>query len=325
MVRPGLGMRGFLGFGEESTYGTAVSRTNWLEINSETLVKESHLLESAAIIRRGIVNTKVGAGPIRVAGEIAFDVAYDGWMKLAKHAFGTVSSTQPDVTNAPTAYNHKFTVSDSLPTGLTIEVFRDSQEFVTEPNKSFLYAGCKVNSFSFSCSADEIAKASVGIIGQDESRVAKSTDSYSTAKLALFHHGSMKWNSNESEVSAVHITLTNNYGLRPKVGSRFSREPVPESKMTVTGSFTMEFVSWNEYDDFVNATERQLVIDFTGPLIQGSIYNQIKLTAAVSIIDNVRVMLNAPGRIMLEIDFKAYRTASANELQLDMRNTSSSA
>ena len=320
---PGIGMRSFFGFGEESTYGSPVTRTNYIEINSESFMKQVARLESSSIIRRGILNTKVGAGAISLEGDVEFDAHYDGWLKLAKHAMGTVTTTQPDVTNAPTAYNHQFTIADTLPTGLTVEIFRDNAQFTTEPNKSFLYKGCKVNSMQLSCGVDEILKVTCGLVGQDEGRVAKSTDSYNTARFAMYHQGVVLWNGEDIEVSQFSVTVDNQYAARPKLGSQFTREYLPDQKIAVSGSLTAEFSSWNQYDDFINTTEREMIATFTGPTIAGSITYLIKLTMPIALLNNVRIMLNQPGRIMAEMDFKAYRTASANELTMDVRNISS--
>lgn len=320
----GLGMRSYFGFGEESTWGTPVAPSNFIEINSESLNKQVGRIKASSIIRRGLRNTHVTPGGIMVEGDVSFEAQYDGWLKLAKHAFGTLVTSQPDVTGAPTAYQHKFTIADTPLTGLSVEVYRDTAQFVTEPSMAHRYAGCKVSRIEFGCAVDENLRVTCGFLGKDEARVAKATDSYNSARLAIYHQGVVKWNGEDIEVGSFNIALDNGLGMRPKLGSRYSREMVPDQKLNVTGSFEMEFKSWQQYDDFCNTEEREFRATFEGATIQGSIKQLILLVVPIGILNNVRASAEAPGRIMLNADFEAYRSESQNELELTVRNASAS-
>lgn len=318
----GLGMRSYFGFGDESTWSTPVAPTNFIEINSESFVKQVGRIEAQSIIKRGLRNTHVVPGGIMIDGEVSFDAQYDGWLKVAKHAFGTLVTSQPDVTNAPTGYQHKFTIADTPLTGMSVEVFRDTSQFVTEANYAHRYAGCKVGRFEMACGVDEILRVTAGFVGKDESRVAKATDTYNNTKVAVYHQGVVKWNGEDIQVGSFSIQLDNGLGMRPKLGSRFTREPVPEQKLQVTGSFEMEFSSWQQYDDFVATEQREFRATFEGDTIGGAIKQMILIVVPVAILNNVRVVADQPGRIMLAADFKAYRTDSQNEFELTVRNTS---
>lgn len=321
MGATGLGMKSHLGWGEESTYGTAVARPYFVEINNESIIKEDQRLETNSITRRGTLNTKVQQGGRSISGAFEFDCPYGGVEKLLKHAFGQIDTTSPDITNVPTAKTHTFTIADTLPTGLTFEVWRDNTNFITEANKAFVYAGGKITSMEFACAVDEILRVTCNIFGQDETRATKTTPSFYTDPLAVYHQGCLSWNTTEREVESFNISLNNNLEMRPRLCSKLTREPYPAGKVEVTGSFVTEFSSWDMYDDFVNASERAMTMTFTGPTIGGSISKSIVFTVGVSIISGCRVLLNNPGRIMMEIDFKAFRTTSANELVLAVTNT----
>jgi hypothetical protein len=323
MANAGLGMRSFLGFGEEVTWGTPVARTNFIEILNESITKNVGRIESQSILRRGIRNTHVVPGMVTVEGDIAFEATYDGWLKLAKHAFGAVASAQPDAGGSPLVYEHTFTLADTPPVGLTCEVFRDTSQFSSEPNKSFIYAGCKVSTFELACAVDEILKCQVSLVGKDEARGAKSTDTYGTAKVAVFHQGVIKWNGVDIEASSFSFRFDNGFGGRPKLGSQYSREPVTENKLEVGGSFEMDFESWDQYDDFVNTTEREFIAEFTGDTIQNAFKQMIKVTVPRALLHNVKVVLERPGRITVAADFKGYRHSSGtNEATMVVRNAS---
>ena len=97
-----------------------------------------------------------------------------------------------------------------------------------------------------------------------------------------------------------------------------------ENKIEVGGSFEMDFESWTQYDDFVSATHREFVAEFTGDIIEDSFRQLIRLTCPISDLQNLQVLLERPGRISVRADFKAYRTASVNEATLLVRNSSAS-
>lgn len=326
LTTPGLGMNSWFGFGEESTYGTQVTPTSWLEIEAESLAKEVARIEAKSILRRGVVDNKVVAGAIMVAGDVSFPAQYDGWLKLAKHAFGSVTESRPDITNAPAAYNHRFLITDVLPTGLTVEVFRDTTQFTTEPNKSFRFGGCKVDKMTFEAQVDQVLKVSMGFMGQNESRATYSAanPSFSNANYAIFTQGTVYWNGNDIEADKFSITLNNGLGSRYKLGSNLTRQPVPENKIVVSGSFEAEFQHWDEYDDFVAATKREMILDFRGATLGGAITERIKLTCSQTDIDKTHIILDKPGRIKLGIDFKCYRNTAQtqNEIVMDVVNTS---
>jgi len=316
----GLGLVGFLGYGQESVYGTPIARTNFLEINEESIGVEEPQIESGALAAVGIRNTKSVQGGVSVAGDFGFDAQYAGWERLLKHLMGSISSSRPDVTSYPTVWDHTFDIANSLPTGLTLEVYRATEDFVTEPSKSFIYDGCLISAGSFSCGVDDLLKCRFTVIGHNEARGSKSTPSYNTSKLAVYHQGIIKWNANDVEVSNFTIDIANTLEGRPKLGSRYTRQPKRSGKLTVSGTFQAEFTSWAEYDDFRAATERVFNAQFIGDVIGGTYYNQITFNLPVAKIVSHKVVLNSPGRLIMEVNFKAYRTDSANELTVVMRN-----
>jgi len=316
----GIGQRGHFGFGEESTYGTAVARPYFVEVNTESIVIDEARIETASLYRRGIINRRVGVGAKTVSGSIEFEAQYGGWLKLAKHAFGTINTSSPDPTSNPTVKLHTFTIADSLPTGLSLELFRDTTDFVTEALRAHLYSGVKINTMEFSCGVDEILKVNIGIMGQDEARVTRTVPNFATQNLALYHQGALTWGADTLEVESFSIQLNNNLELRPRLNSRVTREPLPADQVEVTGSFMLEFNSWAQYDDFRNATERQLSILFTGNSISGSYNHSIQLVCPVTILSGSTVYLSSPGRVKLEVPFKAYRDSTQGEFKLIVQN-----
>jgi hypothetical protein len=321
MATVGIGMKGYLGFGEESTFATIVPRTKFFDLTSESVVKSRELIESGALYRPGILNTKVVQGMVGIAGDMEFEAHYEGWGVLAKHCFGAVQST---VQANPAAYQHKFTIADVLPTGLSMELFRDTSGFASEASVANVYSGCKVTSINFSSGVGELLKVGISILGSNEERRAKSTEAFTASPLAVYHQGLLKWDGVDAEVTNFKIMLNNHLDLRPKLNSQISREPIRNGKLECSGSFTAEFDSWKMYYDFLNAAQRTLNVRFTGPNIANGYPYFMDFNINVAIIQGLRMNLNSPGRIILELEFKAYRTTTVNELELIIQNTETS-
>jgi hypothetical protein len=319
----GVGLTGFLGFAKETTYGTPVPRTNFLEINSEAIETQEKVVESAALAQVGIRTTRRAQGAVSIAGSFDYDAAYSGWERLLTECMGSISSQQPDVTGSPTVWDHTISIADQLPTGLTFEVFRGTETFVTEPNKSFVYQGCQITQVQMSCKVDDLLKVQFQMFGQQEARQAKSTPVYPTDPLAVFTQGVCQWNANDVFAENFMITFNNDLEQRFKLGSRFTRQPTRRGKLSVEVSFDAEFTDWSQYDDFRNATQRQFIAQFIGPSIPGTpFFRQITMTIPIGIIIAHKVNLKQPGRLIMNITAKAYRDGlGTNELSVVFRNT----
>src|SRR3990167_1824724 len=147
MGTAGFGHKVYVGLGEEATYGTPVTRTKFLDINSESLSLSHERVISGSLNQIGTRYLRVANGLFRIAGDVTFDVPYYDWEFILKHALGAVATTGP----ADFAYTHSFRITDALPTGLTVEIYRDSESFLgADDDVAFIYEGCKVNSLSLS-------------------------------------------------------------------------------------------------------------------------------------------------------------------------------
>jgi hypothetical protein len=282
------------------------------------------VIESAALAQVGIRTTKRAQGAISVSGTFDYDAAFSGWERLMTQTMGSISSARPDVTNAPSVWDHTIGIADQLPTGMTFEVFRGTETFVTEPNKSFVYSGCQITSVQLSCKVDDLLKVQFTMFGMQEARQAKSSPVvFPTDPLAVFTQGLCTWNNNDVAAENFQITFNNDLEQRFKLGSRLTRQPTRRGKLSVEITFEAEFVGFSEYDDFRNATQRAFVAQFVGPAIAGTaFFRQLTLTIPIGIIISHKVMLKQPGRLIMQITAKAYRDGlGTNELAVVFRNT----
>lgn len=319
----GLGHKAVLGIGEESTYGTPVTRTKFLELvgGGDGLVVDEEKIESQSMKEIGVRGDyEVQQGSVDVKGTVTFEVPYDGAEKIFKHAFGSVATSQPDSGADPLVYQHIFTMADALPTGLTLEVDRDVTAFV--------YEGCKIASIEFSCGGpDELVRVAAEVIGEDVQTGSATSPTVPAVGFFSAPQADLKWNSTSVPVSAFSVKLNNNLDKdRRFLGSRLRKEPTRAGgKVEVTGTFKAEFESTTHFNDFRNATNRALQIKCTGPGIgAASRKYELTLDCAVTKLIEYPVTAENEGRIMVEVSFKAYRNATEKELKLTLQNLVSS-
>ena len=130
-----------LGIGEESTYGTAVSRVNWRPaINTnllrtiERVPRPSLRTGAAGAMRRNHYTQADNAG-----GTASIELTYENCGMWVKHVLGAAATT------GSSPYTHTYTLG-TLPTGLTIENVRGT-------GTSEIFEGCRVNQGTLRCLA----------------------------------------------------------------------------------------------------------------------------------------------------------------------------
>ncbi|NOS67915.1 MAG: hypothetical protein HOO67_06180 [Candidatus Peribacteraceae bacterium] len=315
-----FGHKSFIGIGAESTWGTAVARTKFLELvkGGDGIDLEEEAMLSNSIATIGHDEAKHYAqGKISVAGPLIFEFPEEGAELLLKNAFGSVATAVPG--GGTNSREHTFTIADALPTGLTVEIHKDAPG----GSPSFIYSGCKVNQLEFAIGLDDRLRCTAQIVGKDVAKGAKSSETLPTRRPFHFADAVCKWAGSQVEVSEAKITLNNNLDVERRfIGSRLIKEPIRGgSKVAVTFSFTMEFDSITQFDDWRAATKRVLELTFTGEIIEGAIPYKLQLLCNVSRLTKAHPLINDGGRVTYEIAGMAFRDATDKELKAILTNT----
>ncbi len=216
-----LGKDARISAGEESTAGTEVARTAVARLVSTTL---------ARTVDKDVVPHLVGSGasaanPVdffetvgNVGGDLEINAAYQGsalglWLK---HSLGSVNTTG----SGP--YAHAFSLSGSLPAGLSLCVERGSGGLGDEE-----LLGCKINTFELSVAPGQVMACRMSIIGMGGS--ARGSDS-PPALATLYpithkHAGQLSFDSANYTLSSFALRINNNLTPLPELGSLYSSEP----------------------------------------------------------------------------------------------------
>lgn len=249
MAEPGLGDVAFLGIGEEgdTTWGTLANRTKFLRILNESLKVNGGF--NFPVV--GSFGHEQRAGvklPTFVDGDVELEVNYEGLGTVLKYMLGNLASSEPVHTASPTTDLRS----------VSLEIDRD--------RLASAYAGCKINSASFSQSRGEILKLVLGIIGKSESTTAAATaETFPTDSPVLDDHFAIETNDTAVQILEWSMEINNNLsgGDRSDLGSLAIKEPVRIDKQTITGTFLAEFDDTTIYGKFIARNKIKLEFLYT--------------------------------------------------------------
>lgn len=254
------GLNAQLGFVAESTYGTAVVVTKFVEFVSESLAAEIERIESRGLRagRRTLLSSQWAPGKIGVSGDIELELSNVGQGLLWLHAMGASGTTGAG------PYVHTYTPADLQTLYMTMQVGRP---FVGGTVQAMTYTGCKIAGWELSASAGEIAMVTFNILAQNESTaVALATATYpATYAPMTFVHGVLSLGGTPTDVRDVTITADNGladdrYFIK---GSGLRSQPIESNWRSYTWSATLDWATLTDYNRFKLGTEAALTLTFT--------------------------------------------------------------
>jgi len=268
-VATGTGLDAQIGFGEETTPGTAVTPTLFYEFNSESIVNDPTWLESSGIRAGGrYVKRTSRVRQIRdnVSGSVSMEVATKGMSLLWKHCAASSTAAALIGTQA-----HAFggTWAGSA---LTIQVGRPepTSPYTVQP---FTYAGCKVTGWELSCSTGEGAMLSLDVDGTSATTAtALATASYiASSSNYVFSDVTTATLGGVSLVTAglvmTGLTIRGEFPLATeRQGLGFGKTKAEQlliGQPTITATLEGEFDKSSLYDPFIAETAQAFVVTFT--------------------------------------------------------------
>jgi len=314
---------GWFCFGEETEYGTAVDRTQKLKLRrgGDSVAKTVDPISAELVSNRYTDDSEDVVGNVSIGGTLQFPVQYEGFELLYKHALGTVTTTQPDVTNAPTVFQNVYTCAAGLPLGLTFEIDMDTEEKVVE--------GGKITRIEWSIDVNGLLMCTITIIGEDMNLTESPTGALSFPTAAFVKYSDLpsggkvvSYGGDEILVSNLSWHFDNKLAERRFLGSRLTSEPLRGGKVECAGSFTAEFDSTAEYDDFVDGQKRALIIQFDGATIATTYPYRQKFVFDAVKVREAPYVVNDEGRITATLPWVAFAEDSSNlEMEIDSYST----
>jgi hypothetical protein len=183
----GSGLSAQVGYLAETTVGTAVTVTKFVEFLTESITYSptwlmGEGLKAGQSYRRA---SRVAQSRLSVAGDLEIEHADRGGIGLLwRHALGS-AFTAPVQIGTTTAYQqiHIPSTSGKTGLGLTVQVGRPQTDGTVRPHT---YSGVKVVSWEFSCNDNEIAKLKLTLDGWNEATATGLATASYTASTGVF-------------------------------------------------------------------------------------------------------------------------------------------
>jgi hypothetical protein len=320
-IRSGLASQ--LGMVAESTYGTAVTVTRFLEMVTEGLKLNIERVESKAL-RAGnrVLRTDRWAPNKKGAeGDLELEVASKGFGLLFKHMLGAVNITTPG--GATLARLHTHTVADLYGSSLTVQIGRPGTGGTVIP---FTYDGCKVTGWELTSDLDDVLMLKVTLDAHDEAVTTPALASASYAasdELLYFSGGAVTIGGVAYDLTK--FSLTGNNGL--KTDRTFIRsdtrkkEPVAAEMAEFTGEMEMEFADATAYSLFTAGTVSEIEATWTGSIIEAALAYSVTVTIPNARYDGDTPNVGGPDVVPQTIPFKALYNGTDSPVTIAYQTT----
>lgn len=328
------GLAGQIGFAKESTYGTRVVPTRFLEFSEEDLMLDIERMEAfgirasaggaaGTVLRtdRSVAGKKGGGGSISWDGETSA-VANKGFGMLFENALGkTAVITTP--MGGTTTRDHVYTLGDPFGFFLTCQVGRPDVGGTVRVHE---FEGCKLTSLEFTQELDRYLAMAVELDTEDETTSQSLASASYPASQELFHWGQSAFTVGGGSLDIIGYSLklespqkTDRYFLR---SSTLKKEPILNARRRITGELEIEYSGLTEYNRYLNQTIAAVVGTWTGSLIEASFNYRLILTC-----NDVRFdkpsgpNVKGPDLVTFTAPFEALYDGTDESLQIDYRTT----
>jgi hypothetical protein len=315
LTSPHVGLGTGIGFGVESTWGTAVSRTNWLPAtdSGSDLRKQTVILPVPELVHGSnsdIKNTFVSSEETTGGFEVL--ARYDGLGLLLQAALGGTPSTSG--TGSP--YTHTYGLDNALP-ALTVEKIRGST------GNSEVFEGFVVGDWTFSAQAGQPVRFAVnGIAETSAARGSAGTPTYSTGELVIATQATTAtFNGASYDFESITITGNNNISPVQEIGRLTTAEPPISNFREFRGNAVLNFRADTLQVAHHAGTTGDLVLTFTG----GTSPNAFTVTLKNAIIMSVDDEISGADVIKINIEFMGRAAASADSIEFEIVNGTASA
>jgi hypothetical protein len=272
----------YVSLGEETTWGTAVTRTKFAKVYEGSFLDQIADREVS-----GVIGANVGADAEsnfdrgqRGEGKIIIPVSYDDMFALTalKHMFGLYAVTGVG------PYTHTLNRGAMGPPfaagtvataqGLSVEL---NYELPDTSLAARLLSGGMVKSGTFSWNMGEPVKLELDLIGKSVTQVAKTGSAtfptYSSYEQTFAQCGIVIDGTGgdvSSVVTGFDLTIDNGYEANVTLGSVNTRQPKRRGKSNISGTIRMQWDGATSkakalWDKFVANTASSAVLTLTGP------------------------------------------------------------
>jgi hypothetical protein len=339
----GSGLDAQLGYKVETTVGTPVTVTKFLEFNSEGIDYDPGFIEPTGLrvgtsFKRG---SRLVPSRKMVSGGFEVNHSTRDMGLLWKLALG--SSIVTPTLIAGSAYKQVHQTGDLFGKSMTLQIGRPEPSTTT--SKPHTVAGCKFTGWEFTVADNEVAKFSAEVDGWDEATatgLAAATfvtaEEFNFSQAVEFSLGNTIAGTNpltESGGTPV-VAIVKSFSLKGENAfdvERFGlgnlgtkKEQLENGTRTITGTLEAEYLQSEMYTPFKANTATSMVLRFEGSVISGSDKNTLEFIIPEVRFKKVAPHVEGPDLVRASVEFEVYMNPTAqNPLQVTLISADSTA
>lgn len=304
------------GLGVESTWGTAVSRTNWLRLISADIKITDNVQRRPHMGALGYLSAntqELDHLDRRAAGYIEWVASYnDSTQLMIREALGASSVS----TSGSGTYTHTGLLKEALPVGLTLELIRGN-------GSAQVFEGGLINRLTISGRAGELLRCRAEMVFETGGALTSAgSPTYSSGGAQIIYHQSsnLTHGSLNDKYTAFELVIDNKLDTgRLEFGANTISKPVRGDFQEVTLRITRSWDGTVEHAAYLAATAGDAAITFTGasPL-------SFAVTAHnAQIIDNPLQAITQPGKQEVTFTLQGLSDGTDEGLAIVMINENS--
>lgn len=325
----GSGLGSQIGFAPETTYGTAVTPTTWLEAKSVGLeLQVEHMMSEA--LRTGLKVQRSDRQVVNrkgVSGEIELDITSNNLARWFRHAMNDDRAFSTTKTGS-NAYTYTYELGD--PASCPSMTIQTGVADVGGTVRRMDATGCFISEFSLSNSVDEILQGSFTIDGRDytPSASAVTSASYATGTEPLaFSGGSVSLAGSATPVRSFEVSVSHGIDLeRYQINSTtLKSRPIRNAMTEITGTVELEFGAssvgtWGTdtlVDRYRSGTTIAVAASWTGSTaITGTTMPSLAVNLDSCLITSCTPTIAGPEIIILSVEFMALDNGTDAPIEL---------
>lgn len=321
----GSGLDAQLGFAAESTWGTPVTPTKFVEFNSESLKFEPTFLEPTGL-RPGTKfkrASRVRQSRKSLSGDVECEFATKGMGLLVRHMLGSPITTPTVITG--TAYRQNHVPGDFRGLGLTMQVGRPEPS--TGTVRPFTFAGCKCSGWEFSLSDNAIPTLKLTVNGRSEATATALASASYLAGATVFDFsqavlklgGTPSTSSGQTSIAGgtAVATVVRDITIKGETAMASERfglgnaglksEQLENDTPTITGTLSAEFNKAELYDQFSANATMAMELVLTGGVIGATASNYLLSFVLPAVkLKTAAPAVSGPDIVAMSTDFEAY-------------------
>lgn len=299
----GSGLAASLGLAAESTYGTYVAPSRWLEFEKEDLKKVKTTIQGGGLAagRFAQLGSRRVVSSVAGGGSVELEVTNKSYGLLIAHLLG--SSATAVQQGGTAAYLQAHTLGDNAGKFLTLQKGVPDTGGTVRP---YTFLGSKITGATFSCEVQGLLESTIEFDCKDVTEAQALVAPSYVAGLAPFHGGQMnvKLGTFGSEAAISGVKKVEIKIERPQNTERFyasgaspatKLEPIMNDYVKVTGSLEVDYITKADLADrFASDASTSLVIEWIGPLIAATHFQTFRIKVPQIFVDGETPTVGGP-------------------------------